>query len=133
MDWIIKLNLFIASLILSTQALALDLRISSYNIRNFDYDDRHQVPTNKPLLQSELKALDADLLGVQEIQQVEEFKSFLKSNFSQYNYTFSNCGGVKKQKLGVVYNKYKLKLLSSYEDKRLILTNTSQLDLSTWQ
>ena len=44
--------------------------IGAYNIRNFDYDERYRIRTNKPALGSILNSLKADVMSVEEINNV---------------------------------------------------------------
>ena len=58
--------------IFSLEAYA-KLVISTYNIRNFDYDERSRVRTNKNHLYKTIKDLNADFIGVQEINKTKVF------------------------------------------------------------
>jgi len=111
MKWILG---FAALLSVSLAQAALTL--GTYNIRNFDYDERERINTNKPALESILKGLRFDLLGVNEINNVAEFNSFIGRRMVGYDVTLSNCGGAHGQHLGFVYNKAKLKLVSFTEE-----------------
>jgi endonuclease/exonuclease/phosphatase family metal-dependent hydrolase len=113
-----KFVLLIAGLVLSFHSTA-SLRVASYNIRNFDYDERSHVSTNKEYLYTTLTEVNADLLAVQEINQTETFKRFVESKFQKrYGVSLTECGGAHGQKLGFVYDKRKLSLVSFEQDLR---------------
>jgi hypothetical protein len=97
------------------------VNLGTFNIRNFDYDVRYQIHTNKPMLKDLLTNLKTDLLGVNEINNVAEFESFVAGNFPQFDVELSKCGGAHGQRLGFIFNKTKLKLLSFNEDLRVTL------------
>lgn len=116
-----KLALLI--LILSTSTYA-KLTIGSYNIRNFDYDTRSNVPTNKAHLVNIIKTLKADLIGVQEIHETEVFDSMIQKTFlGKYATIFTTCGGAHEQRLGFIYDRFKFKLLRFNQDFRTVGTN----------
>jgi exonuclease III len=102
-------------------------RFASYNIRNYgSKGGKHhkaitleQEKTNNRKLAQILKTTSATLLGVQEIVDATKFKKFITNNFSQYSAVFSKCGGRGRQKLGFIYNKNELELLSFREDNRV--------------
>lgn len=114
----LAVSVFLFAFILSAQAA---LNVSSYNIRNFDYDERSHTPTNKAKLAQTIKEINPDLLGVQEINQTREFKDFIQREFfGKYETSLTECGGGGDQKLGFVYNRSKLELLSFKEDRRVM-------------
>lgn len=92
---------------------------ASYNIRNFDYDDRSKISTDKSELASTIYNLDTDLIAVQEIVEKEIFKTFIQRNFPDHEVVLSECGGHHGQHLGFVYNTKKFKLLHFTEDLRI--------------
>ncbi len=102
------------------------LKLVSYNIRNFDYDERQHIPTNKNALYTIIKGLDADLIGVQEIVNAPEFVRFIQQYFPQYGVALTTCGGQNNQKLGFIYNKNKLKITAFSQDLRLASSDPSQ-------
>lgn len=110
------MKLFFGLLVLLTSSAFAALNVGTYNIRNFDYDERARTHTDKPALQNILNDLKFDLLGVSEINNVPEFESFIASNMQGYAARLSTCGGAHGQRLGYVYNKNKLKLLAFNED-----------------
>lgn len=120
-----KSVILIVSLLFSISSKAA-LTISTYNIRNFDYDSRSHTPTNKAHLVSYLKQLQSDLLAVQEINNTRMFSEMINKHFSSYKTSFTECGGAHGQKLGFVYNSEKLELLSFYEDGRTSNPNDPQ-------
>ena len=106
-------------LFLLTNAQAA-LKFGSYNIRNFDYDQRSRVSTNKDKLSQTLKEIKADFLAVQEINQTQVFKNFIDREFSgKYAVALSQCGGAHGQRLGFVYDHSKFALLKFDEDLRV--------------
>jgi endonuclease/exonuclease/phosphatase family metal-dependent hydrolase len=109
---------------MSSFSSSAGLRVASYNIRNFDYDVRSHTPTNKLHLVKIINEMKADLIAVQEINQKEEFKSMIKTNFAgHYEAELSECGGTNDQKLGFVYNTSKLELIKFKEDLRTVNPN----------
>ncbi len=98
---------------------AASLTVGTYNIRNFDYDERYRIQTNKSELENIITETEADLLAVQEINNTAEFTRYVKSTFSGYDSELSECGGAHGQKLGFMYNTAKIKLLSFNEDLTL--------------
>lgn len=115
-----KLSIILISLIVSLNSFAA-LRFATYNIRNFDYDERSNTPTNKSHLVNTLIDLKADLLAVQEINDTYEFESMININFQgKLKSVFTECGGAHQQKLGFIYNTSKLKLVSFDQDMRTV-------------
>jgi endonuclease/exonuclease/phosphatase family metal-dependent hydrolase len=114
------MKFFISALIftISLNVLA-GLKLVTYNIRNFDYDQRQRIPTDKPSLYKMIKGLNADLIGVQEIVNGQEFKNFITKYFPNYGVALTTCGGEHDQKLGFIYNKNKLQLTGFKQDLRL--------------
>lgn len=110
-----KLAVSLCCLLVSSLVQA-SLTIGTYNIRNFDYDERARINTNKPALENILKGLRSDLLGVTEINNVSEFNSFIGRKLPGHDVVLSNCGGAHGQHLGFVYNKAKLKLINFTEE-----------------
>ncbi len=92
------------------------LTVGTYNIRNFDYDERARIRTDKPTLQGILRGLNFDLLGVNEINNVQEFGRFIARAMPGFDVALSRCGGAHGQRLGFVYNKNKLKVLRFDEE-----------------
>jgi endonuclease/exonuclease/phosphatase family metal-dependent hydrolase len=113
-----RLALLLTVLLIGQSALAA--RLASYNIRNFDYDERAQIPTNKSKLKDIIESLNADLIAVQEIRETAIFTDFIENYFPHYKVALSNCGGAHGQKLGFVYNKHKYKLVKFMEDMRTV-------------
>ncbi len=92
------------------------LVIGAYNIRNFDYDERSKIHTNKPELSKILTNLRADLLSIEEIHNTAEWDKFVQKNLPGYDTEVSRCGGAHGQRLGFLYNKSTIELLSFKED-----------------
>ena len=100
--------------------------LGSYNIRNFDYDQREHVSTNMSLLQKTILNMDADFISVQEIREKDKFNHFINNRFDKYQVILSECGGSHDQHLGFIYNKRKFKLLKFWEDMRVVNTYQSR-------
>lgn len=110
-----KYALTLLALIASLSAHAA-LTIGAYNIRNFDYDERYRIRTNKVELASMLINLRADVLSVEEINNTVEFASFIQTKVPGYKAATSECGGEHGQHLGFVYNTNTIEMLSFNED-----------------
>lgn len=108
-------GLLLISLSISAQALTL----GTYNIRNFDYDQRYRISTNKPELSKMLLALNVDVLSVEEINNTNEFEKFVSTQLPGYDTELSRCGGAHGQHVGFLFNKNKVELLSFNEDLSL--------------
>lgn len=67
--------------LLPTLSFAASLTVGTYNIRNFDYDERYRIKTNKPELAKIIKETQADLIAVQEINNTTEFVRYVKTTF----------------------------------------------------
>lgn len=113
-----KIWTLLASLI-PTLSFAASLTVGTYNIRNFDYDERYRIQTNKSELSKIINSTQADLIAVQEINNTTEFTRYVKSTFQGFDAELSECGGAHGQKLGFMFNTKKLKLLSFNEDLAL--------------
>lgn len=92
------------------------ITIGTYNIRNFDYDQRYRITTNKPELTTIIKNLRADVISVEEINNTAAWDKYVQSNFSGYDTEVSRCGGEHGQRLGFLYNKTTIEMLSFNED-----------------
>lgn len=92
------------------------IHFASFNIRNFDYNERGQGPTDKNELDQLFIELNADLVAVQEIKSLENFENFLKRRMPDFAIKLSDCGGSGNQKLGFVFNKKMFELLEFEED-----------------
>jgi len=98
---------------LSVQAA---ITIGAYNIRNFDYDERYRIRTNKTELTSMLLNLKVDVLSVEEINNTAEFNTFITTKMPGYKAALSECGGEHGQHLGFIYNSNTVEMLSFNED-----------------
>lgn len=107
------LSLLFITASLSAQAA---ITVGTYNIRNFDYDQRYRIRTNKPELAKILSGLKADVLSVEEINNTAEFESFVSTQLPGYDTELSRCGGAHGQRLGFVFNTNTVELLSFNED-----------------
>lgn len=110
-----KCALTLLALIASLSAHAA-LTIGAYNIRNFDYDERYRIRTNKVELATMLINLKADVLSVEEINNTVEFASFITTKVPGYKAATSQCGGEHGQHLGFIYNTRTVEMLSFNED-----------------
>jgi endonuclease/exonuclease/phosphatase family metal-dependent hydrolase len=105
----------ILALLVSVSAQA-SLTIGAYNIRNFDYDERAKMPTNKSELSNTLRSLRADVLSIEEVNNTQEFGRMIAARMPGYEYELTRCGGEHGQHLGFVYNKSTVELISFNED-----------------
>ena len=110
------MKLFLSSLLLVSSLSAQALTIGAYNIRNFDYDERYKITTNKPELSTMLKNLNVDVLSVEEIHNTQAWDEFVQTKLPGYDTEVSRCGGEHGQRLGFLYNKNTVELLSFNED-----------------
>lgn len=107
--------------LLSGELFAGQIKVATYNIRNFDYDQRSRTPTNKNELKKILESINFDLLAVQEIGKTNHFKNYIARHFPQKYQTFlSQCGGSNDQHLGFVVDLSKFKIIEFREDKRTV-------------
>lgn len=113
-----KSTLALLALLASLSAQAA-FTIGAYNIRNFDYDERYRIRTNKPALAGILKSLKADVMSVEEINNVTEFTNYIPLTMPGYKAKISECGGDHGQHLGFIYNTATVELLSFHEDLSL--------------
>lgn len=102
--------------LVSSLSLHASISIGAYNIRNFDYDVRYRINTNKPELSIMLKNLNVDVLSVEEINNTQEWDKFIAQKMPGYASEVSRCGGAHGQHLGFLYNENKVELLSFHED-----------------
>ncbi len=97
---------------LSAQAFT----IGAYNIRNFDYDERSRIKTNKQELSLLLQSLKVDVLSLEEVNNTAEFERMVAAKLPGYAAEISRCGGSHGQHLGFLYNTRTVELLSFNED-----------------
>jgi endonuclease/exonuclease/phosphatase family metal-dependent hydrolase len=109
-----NLTLSLLPVLFSLSAHALT--IGAYNIRNFDYDERSRIKTNKQELSHLLQSLNVDVLSVEEVNNTAEFERMISGKLSGYSVELSRCGGAHGQHLGFVYNTKTVELLSFNED-----------------
>lgn len=108
---------FLLALVTVITSLHLEaITIGTYNIRNFDYDTRSRVKTDKSALSNIIGSLNADVLSVQEINNTDEFHRFVARNLPGYKAVLSTCGGAHGQKLGFLYNEKTINLIDFTED-----------------
>jgi len=103
-------------ILLTSVSLHAAITLGAYNIRNFDYDERYRLRTDKTELSIMLKNLKVDVLSVEEINNTAEFISFVATKLPEYGVALSECGGAHGQHLGFIYNKKTVDLLSFNED-----------------
>ena len=111
--------LFFSSIVTVKSARADIFTIGSYNIRNFDYDERSRIKTDKYALKKIIDGIHADLFAVQEIVNAKVFHKFINKHFQHHRVILTKCGGSADQKLGFIYNAQKLELIEFWEDDRL--------------
>jgi endonuclease/exonuclease/phosphatase family metal-dependent hydrolase len=92
------------------------ITIGAYNVRNFDYDQRARIATDKNALATIMGSLKADVLSVEEIVNTKEFEIFVNTRMPGYDTELSRCGGAHNQHLGFVYNKNTVDLIGFSED-----------------
>lgn len=109
-----KALLFALSLL--TMTAHAGITIGTYNIRNFDYDERYRIQTNKAELSIMLKALNADVLSVEEIHNTAAWDKFVETKMPGYDTEVSRCGGDHGQRLGFLFNTKTIEMLSFNED-----------------
>jgi hypothetical protein len=102
--------------LLASASLHAAITLGAYNIRNFDYDERYRIRTDKVELSIMLKSLNVDVLSVEEINNSAEFINFVATKLPGYGAVLSECGGAHGQHLGFIYNKKTVDLLSFNED-----------------
>lgn len=90
--------------------------VATYNIRNFDSDNR-EGPTDLTELGRIIKSVQSDVMAFEEVVNVPAFQKLVKDNLPGYSYEISSCGGMGKQQLAVVYNLKTFEFLSMAEDR----------------
>lgn len=110
------MKLFLSSLLLLTSLSAKSFTVGAYNIRNFDYDERHRIFTDKTELSTILQNLNVDVLSIEEINNTFEWAKFVKTKMPGFGSQVSKCGGAHGQRLGFLYNNQTVELLSFHED-----------------
>lgn len=108
------------ALLLLTSLTLADIRISTYNIRNFNYDERYDIETDLPQLKKSIKDLNSDIIGIQEIINAQLFNDYIKKSFKNYKVMLTKCGGQNNQKLGVVYDAAKVTLIEFEENFEIV-------------
>jgi len=111
-------------LLVSSLCLEASISIGTYNIRNFDYDERYRISTNKPELSNMLKNLNVDVLSVEEINNTAEWDKFVQAKMPGHDTEVSRCGGAHGQRLGFLYKTAKVELLSFHEDMSIVEPGT---------
>lgn len=109
-----KITVTLLAFLMTTLAQALT--IGAYNIRNFDYDDRYKIKTNKPALAEIILKANPDIMTVEEIGNTQEFERFVSTSLPGYTVSLSRCGGRGSHHLGFIYKTSALEMLSFNED-----------------
>ena len=109
-----KISVTLLAFLLTSVAQALT--IGAYNIRNFDYDTRYKIKTNKPVLAETILKANPDIMTVEEIGNTQEFERFVSSSLPGYAVNLSRCGGRGQQHIGFIYKTTTVELLSFNED-----------------
>lgn len=120
------MKVFLLMALMTIQFSYAGVRLASYNIRNFDYDYRSDIHTNKQHLVNQIVEMKPDIMAVQEINETEKFETMIDRHFNgKMGTVLSECGGSAGQKLGFVYNTEKFKLVNFTEDLRTADVNNS--------
>lgn len=106
---------FFCLMFLVTFSAHARLTIGTYNIRNFDYDDRSRIHTNTPQLSTYIRSLNFDLMGFNEVDNTQAFENMIHATLPNHETVLSRCGGAHGQHVAVVYNKNALQLLQASE------------------
>ncbi len=115
----IRVLCLICFLFLISTNKSFAISFGTYNIRNYNYDERLKTKTNNMALVQMIDDLSVDLLAVQEIVEKDLFEEFITGYFPNYRVALSDCGGQHRQHLGFVYNPRKLNLVEFYDDMRV--------------
>lgn len=116
-----NLVLLVTLAILAPTISFAGLKISSYNIRNFDYDQRARIQTDTNFLYDTISQINPDFMAVQEIRETEKFERFITSKFhKRYAVALTECGGAHDQRLGFIFDKSKFQLISFSQDLRTV-------------
>lgn len=113
-----------SALVLVISLSAHALTIGAYNIRNFDYDQRYRISTNKAELSTMLRNLNVDVLSIEEINNTKNWDAFVASKLPGYDTEVSRCGGQHGQRLGFLWNKNTVEMLSFNEDLSIVEPGT---------
>jgi endonuclease/exonuclease/phosphatase family metal-dependent hydrolase len=114
------MKLLLSAFILATSFSASAITIGAYNIRNFDYDQRYRISTDKNALSTMLKSLNVDVLAIEEINNTGAWEKFVQNSLPGHDTELTRCGGSHGQRLGFLYNKNKVELLSFNEDLNIV-------------
>lgn len=119
-----------------------NLRITTWNVRNFPGEERPQYPdlgfsrrTNTCDLEAVLKGLATDVLGVEEIRKTGPFERLLRETDSgrRYRMVFTVGGGRWGQHVGVGWDRNRLSLVEGpVEIKSVALNDTLRPALAVY-
>jgi endonuclease/exonuclease/phosphatase family metal-dependent hydrolase len=118
------MKVLVSALILAASFGVQALTIGAYNIRNFDYDQRYRISTNKSELSLMLRNMNVDVLSIEEISNTKNWESFVKTKLPGYDTEVSRCGGEHGQHLGFLFNTKTVELLSFNEDLAISIPGT---------
>jgi endonuclease/exonuclease/phosphatase family metal-dependent hydrolase len=116
MDVDMKFSLLV--LVLLTGSAWAKWSVSTFNIRNFDRDQR-EGRTNIPELTKIIREIQSDVMAFEEVVNEAAFKALVKSALPGYSFEISSCGGMGQQHLAIAYNPQIFSLVSSSEDLSL--------------
>jgi len=100
------------------------IKVASFNVRNYHLTPSQSpwdIPTNNKELVKILKKMNADIIGLQEIVETDNFRKLVENHLKEYNVVFSECGGFANQSLAFLYKK-KLTKINLISDKRFSLS-----------
>lgn len=118
------MKVLLSAMVLLSSLSASALSIGTYNIRNFDYDQRYRIQTNKTELETIIKNMNVDVLSVEGINNTAAWDKFVQTKLPGYDTEVSVCGGEHGQRLGFLYNTNTVELLSFNEDLSIVEPGT---------
>ncbi len=113
-----------------------NLRIATWNIRNFPTDERPQAPdlgfsrrTNREDLEAVLAGLGFDVLGVEEIRRPDRFLRLLHDALpsTKFGRAFTRSGGRWGQHVGVVWRRDRLRMVGRPAEIRSVTLGNPDL------
>ncbi len=116
------LILVLASL-LGPIAFGAELRMSTYNIKNYNYDRRTGLFTDDQKLIEIFNEISPQILALQEVVNEDALKSVISKFNQNFSVVITKCGGYAKQKIAVAFNKKRFQLLETKELKDLSLSS----------
>ena len=107
--------------LLSTIAPLFALSITTYNVRNFDSDERTVQQKDKLELEALIKESNSKIFVFQEVVMAKKFSNFFKRAMKSHNLVLTDCCGRGGQKIGIAYNRDILKMETFYEEMEFSL------------